>query len=324
MARVKTEMDLFSAKSDFMAVVSLIRFFTSDRHQWRSLTLATVNAVEQFFAVNAPTLCGSIGVLARKAWTTEAAWTSTAGRSKQHPVYEVSAATVEDVLVDLGRPGVLVVEDLVSDRAFLDALVHVFGDVRVALALDHGWLEIRHAGGGGRVIAVAEDEAQKFMVIARVGSMIDSDSLYPGHRTRAYATAEHLGRLGLDCHVLAYREIENYIPNRAFATIRPPVETHRRLRALRSLDHLQRGHLDMKKGLGRRNGRFARMPQEHQNLYSSIPDSVLAELEDGFGDNVICCLERAAAGMTVQDYASLGVGVHGELVNLLFMLRSLI
>ncbi len=323
MSQVKTEADLFAADGNVMAVVSLIRFFTSGRHQW-TLDLEAVGAVEQFFAVNVPTLLGSIGALARKAWTTKVAWTPASGLSEQRPTYEVSAATVEAVLIDLGCPGVLVVEDLVSDRVFIDALVYVFGDFHIKLALSEGWLEVRHAGGGGRVVAVAEDEAQKFMVIARVGSMIDSDSLYPGHRTRAYMTAEHLIGLGLSCHVLAYREIENYIPNRAFATVRPPADTHRRLRALKRLDHSQRGHIDMKKGLGRRDGRFARMPQEHQDLYGSVPENILAELDDGFGVNAICCLERAASAMTVRDYAALGVNVHGELVELLSMLRSLI
>jgi hypothetical protein len=323
MAQVITKADLFAvAEADIMAVVSLIRLFTCGRHQW-ALDLETVGAVEHFFAEKVPTLSGPVGALARKAWTTKTAWASPSGAAPLL-AYDVSRVTIESALADLQRPGVLVVEDLVSDRTFLNAILGVFNEVHIEQALNQGWLEVRHSGGGGRVVAVTEDEALKFNIIARVGALIDSDSLYPSHHTHAHKAAGHLLSIGLRCHVLTYREVENYIPNRALAAIRPYARTNKRLGALGRLNREQRGHLDIKKGLGRLDGRFRRSPREHQDLYDGVPEDVLRALEDGFGTNVVSCLNDAASNMTSRDYTSLGADVSGELAELLSMIRSLI
>lgn len=323
MVRVTTNSDLFAGDGNIVAIVSLIRFFTSGRHQW-ILELETVSAVERFFGVNIPALSGSVGTLARKAWTSQVAWSSKSQVSQQSHSYAVSGATIEAALADLGRPGVLVVEDLISDGAFINAVTSAFGDSRITEALNMGWLELRHAGGGGRLLAISEDAAQKFQVQPRVGALIDSDSLYPGHRTRAHATFDHLVGLGLRCHVLAYREIENYIPNRALASIRPYPKSHKRLAALKVLDDAQRGHLDIKNGLGRRDKRFTRAPKEHQDLYSELDEHVLTALEEGFGVNIIASLTKISSVLTARDFASLGDSVRGEVEDLLSMIRELI
>lgn len=239
-------------------------------------------------------------------------------------MYFVTAENIEKSLVDLARPGVIVVEDLVSDRVFIEAVVNAAKDSRVERALISGWLEVRHAGGGGRVVAVAKDEAEKFQGPMRVAAIIDSDSLFPGHQTQSHANATRLVTLGIYCHVLKHREIENYIPNRALSAIRPYTKTHKRLLALKTFTKVQRAHFDFKKGFGSRGERFERLPREHQNLYDGVSLQVMNELEDGFGENVIECLQKVSSLISMQDFSSVGEGVRQELDDLLSMIQSLI
>ena len=323
MATVATRVDLFAAGTDVMTVLGVLRLFTSGRHSW-IIELDEVRAVEEYISTNAPIMTDALGGLARKAWISRTAWTSSSANAAQSIQYEVTATTIEIVLADLERPGILVVEDLVSDRIFLDAIVSVYGKGGVATALKKGWLEVRHAGGGGRMLAVARDEASKFLLTPRVGALLDSDSLYPGHQTSAHVKQSRIIELGLSCIVLTYREIENYIPNRALATLRPYSKFGNCLGALKALTDKQRSYLDMKKGLCRRSVKYAKMPQEHQDLYGDVPNNVLIHLEEGFGDGVIECLSAAVKGLTPSDFEALGPEGGKDIARLLELLRSLI
>lgn len=323
MATVATRVDVFTVDADMMTVVSVLRLFSSGRHSW-VVELEEVRAVEEYVRACAPPMVGAVGGLARKAWTSRTAWTSSSADTAASLQYEVTAATIHVVLANLERPGVLVVEDLVSDRAFVDAIIAAYDEDRVQSALVNGWLEVRHAGGGGRILAVAKDEAQKFANVPRVGAVLDSDSLYPGHQTSAHSTQSRMKALGLSCLVLKHREIENYIPNRALATLRPYSKFSKRIGALKALSPEQRSHFDMKNGLCRRSPNFARMPQNHQDLYANASVSALAALEEGFGGDVIRCLASAAESLAPIDFETLSPVAGDDIQGVLHLLRSLI
>jgi hypothetical protein len=87
--------------------------------------------------------------------------------------------------------------------------------------------------------------------LIRIAVLIDSDRLVPPERLPNHDMADLLRADGVEVHVLALREAENYVPNRILASCGNPSTASITLTRLGNLHPDQRGHYDMKKGYGR-------------------------------------------------------------------------
>jgi hypothetical protein len=217
----------------------------------------------------------------------------------------------------------------VSDADFLRHVAAAFGRDRITTALTRGWLEPRHAGGKDRMVIFATEETKRFMKCPRVVALLDSDSCYPGHRTRCHEIAERLARSGVPAHVLALREVENYVPNLILAGLSPRRVNRRVLEALKTLTPQQRGYFDMKAGFGPVT-RDPEVKPAQQELYSGLSPRIRRDLRGGFGNDLIHemtrQLTRTGARLAEEDFAGVSDGAEtvDELRSLLDMVESVI
>ena len=305
------------ASGTALPALQIIYYFAQGRHQW-VVELAQLEEIDRFLGVQVPDLRPTLLALAQKSWTNSVAYPGATQDQRIVEIYESSAVQAAD---ELGEPGAVIVEDLMSDRTFLDFVLWVLGAVDVSEAIERGWLRIVHAGGGGRVIDVAIDRSRRFAETpARVAAILDSDRMNPGETTAAHEKARVLSsNHSLQVIVLEFREAENYIPNRALATIQPSRHTSKRLRSLKRLTPEQRAHYDFKHGF-RTNG----VPSSQEDLFRGVSSTIIRHLGDGFGKRVIECLISARAGLTDKDVRSLGGNAENEFHRILELLRSLI
>jgi len=167
------------------------------------------------------------------------------------PTASVQVHQLADVVADLSRPAVLVVEDGINERTFILALASAFGRRRVVDAVDRGWLRLAHAGGKSRMAQFVAAERQHFRVLVRVAAVLDSDRRQPGEPPPANARqfAEIAAIDGVTVHMWRWREVENYLPS--------PVWSHHypaRYDAIQQLSAMipgQRGFIDTKQIIGK-------------------------------------------------------------------------
>lgn len=185
-----------------------------------------------------------------------------------------------DALDVLRAPLLLVVENSDSDGAFLRTMARVFGRRDFELAVDRGWCELVHAGGGGEALKRVDERLRQGARSWRVCVLSDGDRLSPAvvmdHKARALSDACAVRRVL--CLVLHKREIENYLPVPVLALSHPAplVSTFARL------TQAQRDHFDMKEGFRNRPADDA----EYRGLFSGLPETRRERLADGFGKRV--------------------------------------
>jgi hypothetical protein len=295
-------------------IMMLMHGFTQGRHDWVELDIGCLEQAELYFSAHTTTYAPMAVELARKG-SVAAAWTADAGTR-----IEVSRDDLEHVTEDLSRPAVLVVENLKADGGFVKAICRAFGDQRILDALDKRWLEIA-SGGGSTTSMVAQNCAANFRVHVRVVTLLDSDSLFPQHRTASHDKADTLEEYGAKTHVLTLREAENYIPNRRLAMLGRPSATRSRLDALKRLSLEQRGYYDMKNGFAS-DHKQGSLPEARNELYANVPEPVRRANHDGFGGDVIIKAFSPDANLTEEDFDKLGVAA--ELRNLLATINTVI
>jgi hypothetical protein len=275
---------------------------------------------------NVPALADIYLELAHKGTVAAQSWSAATAAVDVMPV---DAARLRSAVADLCRPAILVVENQAADGCFVRAVAAVFGFTRVtqALATDMGWLEICH-GGGSDLVQVATTAAGRFRELTRVVALLDSDRLVPRGPAPGDDKQRRLHSAGkILVHVLRLREAENYVPNAVLGRVprRHARAVAARLHCLKQLSPTQRGHFDMKYGLGAAfDGATVAGPQHA--LYQAVNPRILRGLQDGFGKDLLSRLERVSleGGVSEQDFASLGPGVVAELRSLLTMLDSVI
>ncbi|WP_431904548.1 hypothetical protein [Micromonospora carbonacea] len=313
-ADVFTDTDDPARRYDPNDLYVLLRCFPDRRHDWVT-DLAVVAAVETYLPKHLPELADTYLALARDAMVQQA-WT---GTTQQGDVVRVGRADLADHSADLCRPAVLVVENSSSDGGFLHTVASALRHERVVTALERHWLEVHSAGGSGEVPKVAREHAVRYRRLIRVVALLDSDSLIPGQRTANHDQADKLAAEKITVHVLALREAENYVPHRVLAGIGRAKDASRRLTALKRLTPQQRGHLDIKNGLGSRKPSAV---EKQRELFQDLDLAVQLGLRDGFGDNVLERLAEQRGRVTEQDFAALGDEVVAELRTLLDKIAS--
>lgn len=313
--RVDLAADVFQGKTALLDLLSMLRCFAEERHDWVSTTETLVTA-ELYFRDHVPTMAATFVELGRKG-TVSSVWSG----SQYDPV-RVCAADLGDHVADLIQSAVLVVENQDSDGCFVSALAHIFGATQLRSALSQHWLTIEH-GGGSSLDQVAQNAISRFRCRIRVVALLDSDRLVPGEHTQAHIKAARLEEAGIAVHVLELREAENYVPNRILGRIHPRREAMRRLNYLKLLNAEQRGHFDMKQGFGPMTGPPI-VPPSQRSLYSSISQQSLRGLRGGFGNELLRKMEEASVHMTEDDFASVGDQVVSELRSMLDKISGVI
>ena len=310
--------EIFTSSESLPYILTLLRCVQDGKHVW----VADENeatAAKAYMQEHVPSLADSYSSLAQKG-TVQIQWI---GATQKPAVITIRADNLGDAAHDLSRPAVVVVEDLTSDGSFLISLCAIFGADRITAAHSNGWLEIRHGGGGGSLPSVTRAEINLFRRHVRVAALLDSDRLVPGEHTDAYNRAEALQKLGATVHVLELREIENYVPNRALAAVRPQRTSSRRLKFLKRLTSDQRAVYDMKHGFGPASSPPV-IPPRQVPVYGGLSQETLRGLRSGFGRNVASCMNGMTTTLTKRDFHGLGTSVVAEITTMLQNLARII
>ncbi|MFI1646622.1 hypothetical protein ACH4XT_06715 [Streptomyces avidinii] len=311
-------------------VVKLISFFREARHDW-AISPLDVEAVDTFCRLNVPNFAQAYGLLAQKASAAHV-WRP---RGSSAGVVTVAADTLAEDVRDLERAAVLVVENATYDWQMIKGLALVLGCEDIVRAEQASRLIVYNGGGMAGAAWHAVDQADRFTRTKRVVLVIDSDSFQPGERTKNHAHGEKVVERGGSSHVLKFREMENYIPNRVLAYQPKGAKGYsdmaKRLKSLKCLSHEQRAHFDMKKGFKGKpvQGSAAstyHVPPEHGGLYNGVGVGDLVVLQEGFGTSLpqlfLKSVERG--GIAERDLDGLGLGATQELRLMLGKIRSVI
>jgi hypothetical protein len=171
-------------------------------------------------------------------------------RAANRPQVSVTTADLTDLVSDLGREAVVVVEDSINDECFLLAMAAAFGEHRIVAAEKRRWLRFAHAGGKSRMHQFVARERVPFKIVIRVAALIDSDRRIPQQRTPNHDQIELIRAVDgvTEVHVWGWREIENYVPCRVWDERFP--SRSRAVKRLRDLPLQERAVIDVKQELG--------------------------------------------------------------------------
>lgn len=315
--RVELHPGIFTGNGPMPPIVKVMECIVHGRHDW-SADPRTLDAAERYFEICAPTMGSTYVELGRKGLV-DAAWRPPGATT---PLL-ITLSDLADVVEDLCRPAVLVVEDLHSDGCFVRAIAQVFRADHLLKALSNDWLVIRH-GAGERLVVVAKEDRRLFRCKVRVVALLDSDRRRPHERTKAHEKADDLQESRILVHVLEFREAENYVPNRVLsAAIARPRDARRKLNYVKRLSPAQRGHYDMKTGFLQKNGKVA-IHSEQKELFDGLDDESVRALGVGFGRDLLQMLEQRSGSLTEEDFSKLGPGVVAELQALLSMISRVV
>lgn len=320
-------------------ILKLIAFFREARHEW-VIAPHDVGAVQAFLQRHVPTLAQVYLLLAQKASMAQA-WAPHGGTVG---VVRMAGETLAGDIRDLERPAVLVVENAIYDWQMIEALARLLGCEDVIDAKEGSRLGVYNGGGKDGATRHAVDQAATFSRTKRVVLVIDSDSFHPAERTGNHEKADAAAREGVSSHVLSFREMENYIPNRVLA--RQPKKTAgmshmaKRLESLKVLSPEQRAHFDMKhgfkgkphKGAGQKvrnsgmTGTTYFVPPRHGDLYGDVAEPDLIVLQEGFGTDLpgLFLQEVMRGGVSERDLDGLGPDAKQELQSMFEKIRGVI
>lgn len=338
MMRVEIPVHLFDDDDCFEPLLKLILFFRDTKHEW-VLSPLDVDIVSGFFERNfSDARAQSYRRVVEKASMAGVTWASEQDR---RPVLRIAKDTLEEDLGDLHRPAVLIVENSTYDWMFISAVAGLLGAEDVLRAEQSDLLDVRDGGGADGAVSQALHQVRRFGRTKRVTLVIDSDRFRPGERTKNHAGAEDVVREGGRTHVLEFRELENYVPNRVLARRRGPADMAKRLESLKKLTHEQRAHFDMKFGFrGKKSSPQTGMkprhaenprpgysvPAQHGGLYEGVSEEDTVVLREGFGKDLsqFFLKEVEAGGISEKDLDGLGPGATEELRSMLGKIRDVI
>ncbi|MCU1453842.1 MAG: hypothetical protein JWN46_1988 [Acidimicrobiales bacterium] len=217
----------------------------------------------------------------------------------------------------LFHPAVLVVENAESDSTFVRSILQAYDERALLEAIDKSWIVFRHSGGSGGVVDRMLAELRVVGYAERLAALLDSDSRWPGEVTVNHKKAQQLADEGMRVHVLAKREVENYIPNRALAV---RVSCRDLIRWLKLLSHEQRSYYDMKKGFPA----AAPVDEAYVSLWEDLDAGARTHLEEGLGDSVLGVLPIAIASLRPADFDGPDLNASAELLTLIELLKSMV
>lgn len=198
--------------------------------------------------------------------------------------------TLRDALAFMETTFSVLVEDNISDRAFLLAMATPEQRLWLEARENKTWLRFEHGGGVGSMSRRVVGYKQEPLPEARVFVIFDSDALCPGVPGSDSETLRETCEEPppLPHHRLRRRASENYLPREILHQYVEKPHAHRPRRratfqAFARLRDDQRHHFNMKKGF---RGDARNHRASAGDLYAGIPPEDLAALGDGFGPEV--------------------------------------
>lgn len=197
---------------------------------------------------------------------------------------------LRDALAFLTTTFSLLVEDHVSDRAFLLAMATPEQRRWLEEREKNGWLRFENGGGVRAMRRPVLGYKEEPLAEARVFVLFDSDALRPGvpgaDSEALWASCEEPPRL--ERHRLRRRASENYLPREVLKkhVEKPHPQREARKTLFLAFDGLrddQRFHFNMKKGL---RGDARNTEADAGDLYSALSTEDKKALEKGFGSDI--------------------------------------
>lgn len=195
--------------------------------------------------------------------------------------------SLEDGYVFLENNLIIFVENASSDRLFLNALFKNLlpESKRINDAISNRWLNIIGPGGKNEIIKAINNELRRYRgekspndIFLRAIVIIDSDKKHPNDEigSEQKKIVEYCLEKSIDCHILAKREIENYVPNESFENLLSfPVSVE-----YIKLTNEQSSFYDLEKGFGNKN--LNTLDVQIQTLFKSIGEKEEGILRKGF------------------------------------------
>jgi hypothetical protein len=198
--------------------------------------------------------------------------------------------TLRDALAFLNTPFSVLLEDRVSDRAFLLTMATPEQRRWLEERERKDWMRVEHGGGLRSMLRDIEAYKQRDFPRARVFALFDSDALRPGVPSMESDDVRRCCEQSpqIEHHQLGRRASENYLPREILETHVERLHPHRskRMAVFRAFERLrdeQRFHYHMKKGL-RKDDRNA--SADAGDLYANVTAEDREALMDGFGPDV--------------------------------------
>jgi hypothetical protein len=199
-------------------------------------------------------------------------------RQRQRGAVRVAPGNLSDLVEDLGRSAVVVVEDSVNDECFVLALAEAFGYHRIVEAERRSWLRFSHAGGKSRMHVFARRERRPFKVRIRVAALLDSDRSAAGQVSDNEQYRQQILALPgvTEVHMWAWREVENYVPCQIWDDHYPHKAAT--VGQIRVMPPHQRGYVKVKQMVGDRRGTKIKMPRRLIPDHVTLVEADFAEL----------------------------------------------
>ncbi|MFO0573740.1 MAG: hypothetical protein U1A78_07080 [Polyangia bacterium] len=215
-------------------------------------------------------------------------WVTGSGNSDWKP--DEPRLCLQDALDLLRRPTRVLLEDSVTDRAFLSCFLSRQERRFIDEREQHGWLHFEHGGGVPKMRAtILRSRRQWRWCHLNYFVLSDSDALQPGRPSKAVKELNKACGQKVKYHQLSRRSIENYLPRQALDwwKDRDSADRSRRtkVRAFFRMSEPQRHHYNMKEGLAGDRPR-ATAGESAGDLYAAIEQSDRDALAEGFGPNV--------------------------------------
>jgi hypothetical protein len=273
--RLETEPDVFHA-GDPHNVMRLLEMIVMQQHDWRPSPGVALKAL-RFAEKHAPIF----SEFAEKAIIESAEPAPTAPATAR-----VSAANLRQMVSDLRRPAVLVVENSIGDGGFVRSVAVALGDERVIEALrpHNGWLRLGHGGGYGDMPEIAAHELSAFGMLARVAVLFDSDRTSRGGPSDRQKQLDKCVEAGIvEVRLLRWRAMENYVPFRVWEAVFAARPEH--VEDLRQVDVETRAYTKLKDWF---KSRGCQVPKNvfvdevtlTQNDFAELGDEVVEELRE--------------------------------------------
>lgn len=190
--------------------------------------------------------------------------------------------TLEEAIAYLNQPYKILLENSDNDAYFLEALCRNFKkrSRKITRFRENLFLEYANAGGKSNIRHFVESELKKYGHLPkspenylRLFILVDSDSEYENdEKPEVSSLKSYLDTLKVPYHVLTKREMENYLPDEAFAIIGG---NQAFIQAYLRLEPEQKDFFDLERGFPnrRRSQVEAEKGEPFQHLYQAVSDN---------------------------------------------------
>jgi hypothetical protein len=179
--------------------------------------------------------------------------------------------SLKDGLYYLEQPAIILLENVLYDRPFINAILRTFKAEAILEAKNAGWLQYQGAGGKNMIIntieaALKENPRHNPTKFLRTLVIIDSDKKsldeIPGKTQQGIA--DFCTKNNIPYHILYKREMENYLPDVLLQQL--PPELQDAVQTFCNLSEEQRDFYDLEKGFKDKNKSKANIPSIFENL----------------------------------------------------------